>query len=168
MHLFGYVSTVKLVEHIFERGNFIAVHQGVDVVVQHDIAHAMARKEVFNQMARLQIIAAQSAQVFCDDQIDLSFFRVSQKALQTGPVHIQAGKAVILVYINSIPPLCFAHRGEQLALIADAGGFSLQVVVLGQPAINARFEQAHSRERRAAACRRSVHHPFSPHNPDEP
>ena len=168
MHLLGYVSTVKLVEHIFERGDFIAVHQGVDVVVQRVIAHAMARKEVFDQMARLQIIAAQSAQVFCDDQIDLSFFRVSQKALQTGPVHIQAGKAVILVYINNIPPLCFAHRGEQLALIADAGGFSLQVVVLGQPAINARFEQAHSRERRAAVCRRSVHHPFSPHNPDEP
>ena len=76
MHLLRYITAVKFVEYIFERSNFIIVHHGVDVVVQRNITHAMTGKEVLDQMARLQIIAPQAAQIFGNDQIDDSLLCV--------------------------------------------------------------------------------------------
>ena len=93
---------------------------------------------------------------------------VLQQLLQTRAVHVQAGEAIVLVYLDNVPALSFADGCQKLPLVADAGALSLEIVILGEPAIDANSKQPRRGSEGDLVSTRSVHHGDSPHNPDKP
>ena len=108
MNLLGDILAVHLVEDVLERGDVIAFPHGVDAVVHGDVPHTVTREEVLDEVAGLQIIAAQSRQIFRYNDIDLFAFDGFQHPLQRGSLHIQPCIAVVLVNFHDLPSLLFA------------------------------------------------------------
>ena len=168
MHLLGDIPRIHLVEYVLEGCDLVALGLGVDAVVQGDVPDTMSGEEILDQVASLQIVPAQTAEVLCDDQVDPAQLDVPQEFLQTGPVHVQAGEAIVLVNLNNVPALSFADGCQKLPLVADAGALTLEIIILGEPAIDANSKQPRRWSVGDLISARSVHHGDSPHNPDKP
>ena len=164
MNLLGDILAVHLVEDVLERGDVIAFPHGVDAVVHGDVPHTVTREEVLDEVAGLQIIAAQSRQIFRYNDIDLFAFDGFQHPLQRGSLHIQPCIAVVLVNFHDLPSLLFAVGFQHGPLVGDAGALALQVVVLRQAAVDCR--PVRPGQKRPHLFVHGVLHNRSPRDPD--
>ncbi len=137
----------------------------IDTVIHGDIPHAVAGEEIFNQEAGLQVIPAQSGQVFRDHKVYLPALDGFQHPFQVGALHVQPRVAIVLIDCNNLPSLLFAVGFQHSPLVCDTGALPVKVIVLGKPAIDSRPEAACQYHVHACIFK-SVHHNRYPHNPD--
>ena len=136
MDLFRDVLAVKFIQDIAEGRYVIVVLHGVDTVVHGDVSNAVPGEEVLDQMTGLEIIASETAEILCNDEINLLVLTSLEHSLKIRTIHIQAGISVVLKYGNDLPSIHLAKLLEHIALIRYAGALSLQFVVLGQTAVD--------------------------------
>lgn len=92
------VPNILFVEQIFERHQFVALAAvGIHIVVDGDVADTEHGEAFLDVQPCVQLVTAQAGQVFRDDDPNLAILHVGHHLLETGPLKIGPGIAIVHV-----------------------------------------------------------------------
>ena len=136
----GGVPAIAVVHQIFEGQHQAAGAVqvgGVVVVIDGDKTHSQGREQLFDVLARLDVLPSKPGQVLDHHAVDFAGLHRLQHLPDVGPVKAGAGVAIVVALHDQVQLRVTVDVGvDQVALILDAVAFRLFVqVLLGQTAI---------------------------------
>ena len=135
-HLFGNIPAVHIIQDILKgRDVHFLAGQAVNSVCNGDISYIVFGEKDFDIAAGLDIISAQSGQVFCDDTANLSRLNISNHTLKGRAVEVAACITVIHIILILEHPVFFGKVPEHKFLVANAHALIIAAIVQRDTAV---------------------------------
>lgn len=83
----------------------------------------------------MKLVAAKTAEVFCDNNADFTIFHISHHALETRPVEVRTRIPVVHIELRIWKAMFDCVLFQYSFLVLNAVGFPVQPVILTQTAI---------------------------------
>ena len=131
-NLFGDVLGVHIVHDGTEGRDVVGggIHSGVDAIQQGDVTHPVLREVPLHVVASEDVVAAQAAQILCNDHIDFPGLNVGDHALEIRAVEVGPAPAVVDVGIVDAEAVLLDKLIEQRLLVVDALGWAFALILL--------------------------------------
>ena len=130
--LLGSVGGVPFVEHITDRHH---IHictvriERINAVIQCDETDIIHRKNIVRVLTDLNVVSAETGEVFADDKVDLAVLGIVKHSLHTRSVETCSADAVIDVLIIDRPALFTNVVCENSSLVFYRKGFACTLVI---------------------------------------
>ena len=125
-----------LVEQVLKGHQVVALGiLRVHVVIDGDVAHPKLWEPFLDVETGMQLVAAQTAEIFGDDDPDLPILHVSHHALEVRPVEVSPGVSVIHIELWVGKAMVDSVLLQYSLLVLDTVGFPVQPVILTQAAV---------------------------------
>ena len=112
-----------------------ALHQGVHAVIDRDKPDALLREVELRQLAHLQVLPLQAAELLDDQGLHLAVLDRLHDLLPRGPVKVVPGVTVVSQEQGVVKSIFICISLEKELLVMDGVGFTLPLVFLTEPSV---------------------------------
>ena len=119
--------------HHIQRGAVLVCR--INIVIKRNKTYIVAREDIVNISADLDVISSETRKVFANNEVDLLLFCIVQKSLYTGTFKIRTRITVVNVDINEIPTLFLDVLRKYQLLIFYRKGLARPHILLREPHI---------------------------------
>ena len=131
----GDVLGVVFIHNVFERGKIVLALVTIYAIGNGYQPYIMERKELFRQLADLNVVTAQPGKVFHKHSRDIPSLNSRQHFLKAGTLHRRARDTVIYKENSIGVALFLGGLLKYFLLVANAVGLTIHVVIAAQAAI---------------------------------
>ena len=104
------------IQDILEWRNIIVVLFCIDIIIHSDIPNIVFLEIDVNVVPRLDIVSAQTAEIFRNHGINFSCLYIFQHFLEARPLEIESGETVVHIVIKDAEPVLLAKLAQHQLL----------------------------------------------------
>ena len=108
---------------------------GIDTVINGDVSDTQPADVDVREIAGHDVIAAKTAEILGDHQINQTSFDIIDQTQKVGPIIGKTRKAIVDIVVNDGQLIFMAESGEHEALCLNAGALADLLVVFAQTTV---------------------------------
>ena len=130
---------IHIVQDILERRNIIVVLFCIDIIIHSDIPNIVFLEIDVNVVSRLDIVSAQTAEIFRNHGINFPRLYIFQHFLEARPLEIESGETVVHIEIKDAEPVLLTELAQHHLLCFYAYALTDLFIVFAQATIDCCF-----------------------------